>query len=82
MSQDLQNIINHLLLHSSYINNVSFFHGKMGLVVAMYAYAKRYSDSYIEEYAWDLLQQVYDGVYAHWSRVWISWNRVCNGVTL
>lgn len=64
MSQDLQNIINHLLLHSSYINNVSFFHGKMGLVVAMYAYAKRYSDSYIEEYAWDLLQQVYDGVYA------------------
>ena len=45
------------------MNNVSFFHGKMGVVVAMYAYANRYNDKFIEEYAWDLLQQVYDGVY-------------------
>lgn len=64
MSQNLRSIIDHLLLHGSYISNVSFFHGKMGLVVAMYAYANRYSDNYIEEYAWDLLQQVYDGVYS------------------
>ena len=62
MYRDTRNIVNYLLLHSSHMNNVSFFHGKMGVVVAMYAYANRYNDKFIEEYAWDLLQQVYDGV--------------------
>ena len=37
---------------------------KWDLLLLCMSYAKRYSDSYIEEYAWDLLQQVYDGVYA------------------
>ena len=64
MHQNIRNVVNYLLLHSSHINNVSFFHGKMGIVVAMYAYANRKKDKLIEEYAWDLLQQVYDGVYS------------------
>ena len=64
MNQYIRNIVDHLLFHSSYLNNVGFFHGKMGIVVAMYAYANRYKDKFIEEYAWDLLQDVYDGIHA------------------
>ena len=64
MNQYIRNIVDHLLFHSSYLNNVGFFHGKMGIVVAMYAYANRYKDKFIEEYAWDLLQEVYDGIHA------------------
>ena len=64
MNRSIRKIVDYLLFHGSYMNNVSFFHGKMGIVVAMYAYANKYNDKLIEEYAWDLLQQVYDGVHA------------------
>lgn len=56
-------IIDYLLLKSLYIHDTGLFHGKMGIVVALYAYANRYHDKLLEEYAWDLFLQVYDGVH-------------------
>lgn len=62
MQKTLENITNYLLLNSPYIQDIGLFHGKMGIVLALYAYADKYNDKLIEEYAWDLFQQVYDGV--------------------
>lgn len=63
MDTRLRKITDYLLLKSLYVQDVGLFHGKMGVVLALYAHAKRYQDDLIEEYAWDLLQQVYDGVH-------------------
>lgn len=64
MKTNLSKIVDYLLLKSLYIHDVGLFHGKMGIVLALFAYADRYDDPVLEEYAWDLFQQVYDGVHA------------------
>ena len=63
MDKRLRKITDYLLLKSLYMQDVGLFHGKMGIVLTLYANANRYQDDLIEEYAWDLLQQVYDGVH-------------------
>lgn len=63
MNTELRKITDYLLLKSPYIQDIGLFHGKMGIAVALYVYANRYRDKLLEEYAWDLLQQVYDGVH-------------------
>lgn len=57
-------LIDYLLLKSLYMQNAGLFHGKMGIVVALYAYADRYHDKLLEEYAWELFLQVYDDIHA------------------
>lgn len=47
------------------MQNLGLFHGKMGIVVALYVYANKYDDKLLEEYAWDLFQQVYEGVHSN-----------------
>lgn len=64
MRKELLKIIDYLLLNSQYIQDIGLFHGKMGIVVALYAYANKYKDKLLEDYAWDLFQQVYDGVHS------------------
>lgn len=61
--EHLRKIADYLLLKSSYIQDIGLFHGKMGIVVALYMYANLYDDKILEDYAWDLFQQVYDGVH-------------------
>lgn len=63
MNSEFRKIIDYLLLKSPFLQDIGLFHGKMGIAVALYAYANRYQDNLIEEYAWDLFQQVYDGVH-------------------
>ena len=60
----LPNIVDYVLLRSSYIKDISFFHGKMGLVVTLYFYAEKYNDDALKEYAWELFQQVYNGIHS------------------
>ncbi len=67
MNTGLRKITDYLLLKSSYLKDIGLFHGKMGIAVALYAYANRYHDNLIEEYAWDLFQQVYEGVHVNMS---------------
>ena len=64
MNSEIRNIVDYLLLKSSYMPNIGLFHGKMCIAIAMFAYANRFNDKLMEEYAWDLLQQVYDGVHS------------------
>ena len=63
MDQKIKKIADYLLLRSSYIQEFGLFHGKMGVVVALYMYSSKYNDKLMEEYAWDLFQQVYDKVH-------------------
>mgnify|MGYP002516169988 CR=1 FL=1 len=63
MNSEIRNIVDYLLLKSSHLPGVGLFHGKMGVAVALFAYANQFNDKLMEEYAWDLLQQVYDGIH-------------------
>ena len=60
---ELKKIADYLLLKSSYIQDIGLFHGKMGIVVSLYAYANKYDDRLLEDFAWDLLQQIYENVH-------------------
>ena len=62
MKKEMDKIADYLLLRSSYMQELGLFHGKMGVVVALYLYADAYGDEVMREYAWELFQQVYDGV--------------------
>lgn len=61
----LSNIVDYLIFKSNTLSEIGLFHGKMGLVVTLYLYAKKYNDDIVNEYAWDLLQQVYDGIHTN-----------------
>ena len=63
MEKELRHIVDYLLLRGSFLRNIGLFHGKMGVVVTLYMYAERYKDNLMEEYAWDLFQQVYESVH-------------------
>lgn len=67
MKNKLRKIVDYLLLYSPYMRDISLFHGKMGVVVALYMYAAKYRDELITEYAWDLFQQIYDSIYSEMS---------------
>lgn len=59
----MDRIADYLLLKGSYLQDIGLFHGKMGVVVVLYLYADACGDDVLREYAWELLQQVYDGVH-------------------
>ena len=63
MELKIKKIADYLLLRSSYLQEIGLFHGKMGVAIALYMYSSKYNDKLMEEYAWDLFQQVYDKVH-------------------
>ena len=63
MNTELRKIADYLLLKSPYIHDIGLLHGKMGVVVSLYAYANKYHDQLLEDFAWDLLQQIYENVH-------------------
>lgn len=65
MNNKLRKVIDYLLLHSPYMHDIGLFHGKMGVVVALYMYAEAFHDEFISEYAWELFQHIYDGIYSN-----------------
>lgn len=67
MNTELRKIADYLLLRSSYMQEIGLFHGKMGIVVSLYAYANKYQDHLLEDFAWDLLQQIYENVHTDMS---------------
>lgn len=64
MHNEFWKIADYLLLKSSSMYDIGLFHGKMGVVLALYLYADKYADETMRDYAWELFQQVYDGVHA------------------
>lgn len=63
MNKEMTRIADYLLLHSPHIGDIGLFHGKMGIAVALYLYSVRFDDSHMGEFAWELFQQVYDGIH-------------------
>lgn len=63
MNTEYRKIVDYLLLKSPYIQDIGLFHGKMGIVFSLYAYAKKYNDRLLDDFAWDLLQQIYNKVH-------------------
>ncbi len=62
MNERLRKIVEYLLLSSPYMHDIGLFHGKMGVVIALYLYSAKYRDELISDYAWDLLQHIYDNI--------------------
>ncbi len=60
---EMERIADYLLLKGTFVQDVGLFHGKMGIAMALHLYAGKWGDDMLSEYAWDLLQQVYDGVH-------------------
>lgn len=67
MNDDMTKIADHLLLKAPHMKDIGLFHGKMGIAVTLYMYSARYADEYMGEFAWELFQQVYDGVHSDMS---------------
>ncbi len=51
MKKEMTRIADYLILHSPYLNDLSLFHGKMGIVLALYMYSYRYEDELVGEFA-------------------------------
>ena len=56
-------IVNYLLFHSYTMNDVSLYHGKTGIVLAMMMYADVYKSQSIREYSEDLFQTIYKDIH-------------------
>lgn len=59
----MKTIADYLLLKSSFVRDISLFHGKMGMVLSLYLYAEQNGDELLKEYAWDLFLQVHENVH-------------------
>lgn len=55
-------IANYLMLKSIELQDISLYHGKMGIVLALSLYAHQEGKKNLNDFAWDLLQDVYKGV--------------------
>ena len=64
MRSELHKIIDYLLLKSPFVQDISLFHGKTGLALALYLYADKHKDKLLNEYAYELFQQVHEGIHS------------------
>lgn len=58
----LQRVINVLLLHSSFIENLGLFNGKMGISIAFFHLSRQTNNSVYENYAGELIDEIYDEI--------------------
>lgn len=58
----LNRMIRHLILHSSFLDNIGLYHGKLGVALCLYHYAKHIKDPLYNEIADDLLEQVLSNI--------------------
>lgn len=59
----LQKIANHLIINSSFLNNLGLFHGKMGIVIFFYHYSRCINNPIYEEFAGELLDEIFDEIH-------------------
>ncbi len=57
-----EKIVRYLMLNTHLYPNISLYHGRMGIVLALYSFAERHDKKYISDFAWDMLQEVYKNV--------------------
>lgn len=59
----LQQIANHLIINSSFLTDLSLYHGKMGIVLFFYNYARYTKNSVYEEFAGELLDEIFNEIH-------------------
>jgi len=62
MISNNQQIINTLLLNTSFINNLGIMHGKMGISICFYHLARRHENKIYEDYAGELIDEIYEEI--------------------
>lgn len=62
-NNSLQEIVNHLILHASFIPNLGLFHGKMGIVLFFFHYSRYTNDELYEDFAGELLDEIYQEIH-------------------
>lgn len=60
----LRQIADHLIINSSFLKNLGLFHGKMGIVLFFMHYAQYTGNAIYEEYAGDLLDEIFEDIHA------------------
>jgi hypothetical protein len=58
----VQRIINGLLLHSSFIDNLGLLNGKMGVSIFFYHLSRKTGNTIYEDYAGELIDEIYEGI--------------------
>lgn len=58
----LKRIVNHLILHASFTDDVGLFHGKMGIILFFAHYARYTGNHLFDDFAGELLNEVYENV--------------------
>jgi lantibiotic modifying enzyme len=59
----LQRVINHLIINSSFLDNLGLFRGKMGIVIFFFHYSRHTSDSLYKEFAENLLNEIFEEIH-------------------
>lgn len=62
-SQLLLRLARHLVLNSSFTNNLGLYHGKMGIVLFFFHYSRYTGENLYEEFAGEMLDEVFDQVH-------------------
>lgn len=60
----LNRIARYLIINASFSDSIGLFHGKMGIVIFFYHYACYIKNSIYEEFAGELLEEIYEEVHA------------------
>ena len=58
----MHRIVNHLVLHSSFLKEVGLFHGRIGISIVLYHYARYIKDPLYEEFGGILLDDVLESI--------------------
>lgn len=58
----LSRIANHLILNTSFLDNLGLYHGKMGIVLFFAHYAKYTGNSLYDDFAGELLDEIYEEI--------------------
>lgn len=59
----LKQIANHLIINSSFLTDLSLFHGKIGVVLFFYKYAQYTKNPVYEEFAGELLDEIFNEIH-------------------
>ena len=62
-SELLKRIANHLIINSSFLDNLGLFHGKMGIVIFFYHYSRYTHNPLYEEFAGELLDEIFEEIH-------------------
>lgn len=58
----IHRIINHIILHSFFMKEIGLFHGKIGIAVVLYHYARYMKDPHYDKIAGTLLEDVLESI--------------------